>query len=104
MKTAIELIADERSEQITKHGFTKEHDLDVNSSGQLMAAAEAVIDGDDSQFPANWDLTWVQRMCDKPRVKRLIISGALLEAQKEIIQYRINEIAAEIDRLNSNKQ
>jgi len=101
MKSGIELIAEERNDQVIKNGWTPYHDDEVNFSGQLCMAAEAVIDGADGDFPANWDLTAVQKMCDKPKLKRLIISGALFRAEQERIERRINEIAAEIDRIQN---
>lgn len=87
MKTGIELIAEERQEQITKHGRTIERDIDQNSDGELIVAAIGAINGNDASFPAGWDLVFVQKICDKGVKERLIIAGAL--------------IAAEIDRLQN---
>lgn len=85
MKTGIELIAEERREQIEKHGYDVRHDLDHESDGELIMAAQASILGNGAAFPAGWELSVVQKICDKPVKERLIIAGAL--------------IAAEIDRL-----
>ena len=93
MKTGIELIAEERQEQITKHYRTVDRDVEENDSDNeigcspLILGAIAIIRAEDSEAPARWDLTIVQRMVDKPYKERLVIAGAL--------------IAAEIDRINS---
>lgn len=92
MKTGIELIAQERKEQIEKHGRTIEKDIEVNFDCQLGTAAGILsyelIDELDCQDdpPLNWDLKLWQKMYGKPYKERLIIAGAL--------------IAAELDRLN----
>lgn len=87
MKSGVELIADERREQIEKHGYDLTHDLEHEADGQLIVAAQAAILGNDAAFPAGWELVAVQKICDKPVKERLIIAGAL--------------IAAELDRLNN---
>jgi len=91
MKTGIELIADERAEQINKHGWDIDHDVEENKEGQLPTAAMWLIEGGltmRQRTPSEWDeITW-QRMCDKSYKDRLIIAGAL--------------IAAEIDRLQNS--
>lgn len=98
-ETALELIFAEREEQIRKHGWTAEHDDDVNCDGQLAMAAEAAIDGVDGEFPANWDLRYIQKICDKPKKQRLIISGALFMAERDRVERRIHEIEKEIEEL-----
>jgi hypothetical protein len=91
MKTGIELINDERQEQIEKHGITPQKDYDLNHSGQLPWAAsclafDEIWDWDARhEAPVDWDLELWQKMHDKPHKERLIIAGAL--------------IAAELDRL-----
>jgi len=112
-KTAIELIAQEREEQINKHGFTVQYDAglyDEDVTGRiaqpsdLVVAAQACIYGSrvlypenhepaGSQgsmplFPSSWkDNPCVEKICNKKYKDRLIIAGAL--------------IAAEIDRLTA---
>lgn len=91
MKTGIELIAEERQEQITKHGRAIDKDIEQNHEGQLITGAIAIIKADDSEMPADWnDLILNQKMVDKPYKERLVIAGAL--------------IAAEIDRINALNQ
>lgn len=100
MKTGIELITEERQEQITKHHYTAERD-DQYINGELTIAAEASIEGDDADFPADWNLVLIQRICDKDVIDRMIIAGALYTAEKERIERRIKDIAAHIDILQN---
>ena len=102
MKTGIELISQERQEQIEKHGYTGEHHAahpEWYDEGQLISAAHMLSAYDPYRspedlyrrmVPLHWDKKWWQRMCDKPFKERLIIAGAL--------------IAAEIDRLSQTNQ
>ena len=94
-KTGIELIAQERAEQIEKHGKSIEKDVEINKIGQLAAAAAVLSHPDLSSprkrfggMPASWDDSICLRMCSKAKIERLIIAGAL--------------IAAEIDRLQAS--
>lgn len=83
----MELIADERLEQIEKHGFDMVHD-DAwwNESGQLLDAAMHLLSHGRHEFPASWHKSWQAKFAKKSRVEQLAVAGAL--------------IAAEIDRLN----
>lgn len=85
MKTGVELIAQERNEQITKHGRTLEQDAYNNKDYQLSGAAVSLITGN-RMTPFEWDARIFNKMMDKCYLDRLIIAGAL--------------IAAEIDRIN----
>lgn len=93
MKTGIELIAIERAEQIDKHGYTLDGDIDSNTNDQLRVAATNLLfygDVEDRMHfkPSFWNqMTW-DKMCRKDYKQRLIIAGAL--------------IAAEIDRLQNS--
>lgn len=91
MKTGIELIAQERREQIEKHGRTIRDDVKFNNKMQLRSAAHRLVEIDPSPHivPHDWDQAIWERMCRKPMKERLIIAGAL--------------IAAEIDRLQRSK-
>lgn len=90
MKTGIELITEERKEQLEKHGWTLAHDRE-HKFGELAktAAALAIQHTDAEIFESGeiledyWDL--VKTLKNKP-IKALIVAGSL--------------IAAEIDRLN----
>lgn len=90
MKTGIELIAQERQEQIEKHGRSVELDTVLNGDNQLSYAAVLLLKKDTHSYlnrkmPIGWDKDIWDKMFDKPRKERLIIAGAL--------------IAAELDRL-----
>lgn len=101
MKTGIELIAEERQEQIEKHGRSIESDVANNDAGQMLWMVDWLIQAGNfseeaarsvatSQCPYDWDETIIFKMMMKPHKERLIIAGAF--------------IAAEIDRLqNTNK-
>lgn len=95
MKTGIELIAQERQEQIDKHGRTIERDVRENSMGELSDAASILClydwgcNGDldmVERMPEHWNRKICLKMLNKTYRERLIIAGAL--------------IAAELDRLN----
>lgn len=89
-KTGVELIADERKEQIEKHGRSVEQDVALNTKGQLSVAAgillQKIIPVNLDLIPTGWNVFIWNRMLSKPYEERLIIAGAL--------------IAAEIDRIN----
>jgi hypothetical protein len=87
MKTGIELIAQERKEQIEKHGRTVRDDVRFNKVRQLASGAKRLIEinPDPLNAPFDWDVDIWQKMCRKDYKERLVIAGAL--------------IAAEIDRL-----
>lgn len=94
MKTGIELIAEERKEQIEKHGRTIQWDVDKNDNGQLTEGAAYILSQSfsypgpsDDDCPSGWDPDLWLKMLGKPEKERLIIVGAL--------------IAAELDRLNA---
>lgn len=98
MKTGIELIAEERAAQVSREGWTPEHD-DEHASGELSCAAACYIslvasqlgegcdsDGDSAAVVPDgwpWDDEWWKPKDDPMR--NLVRAGAL--------------IAAEIDRL-----
>ena len=91
MKTGIELIAEERQEQIQKHGWTKDHDAQHND-GELVRAACAIAFVSRVDMPANIpapDWAWeIRERIEHDRIHCLKVAGAL--------------IAAEIDRLNNS--
>lgn len=91
MKTGLQLIAEERQEQIEKHGRTLETDIELNDMEELRIAAMALLGQDNDRvylgkFPSMWGSNICNKMASKPYKERLIIAGAL--------------IAAEIDRIN----
>lgn len=92
--TGVELIAEERREQIEKHGYDVLDDREYNEGDQLVDAAMYAITGEDKYYPNNWGEWWRSKMVAKTnatphsKIERLKIAGALL--------------AAEIDRLKNN--
>jgi hypothetical protein len=96
MKTGIQLITQERDEQIFKHRRSTSLDVQLNANYQLSMAASILCSPDwicneeieiiEDHCPAGWDEKTWEKMVKKPYKERLICAGAL--------------IAAEIDRLN----
>ena len=95
MKTGIELIREERQEQITKHGRIINDDVKFNISGQLADGAYGLIEFSDEEYPSDrisyfkppgWDSKIWEHMCKKSYKDRLIIAGALIAAEIDRIQ------------------
>lgn len=84
MKAGIELITEERQEQIEKHGWDLNNDADY-SHNELIKAALFCIDQNMFEWPFFWDDRFRTNIYFKSRVDQLKVAGAL--------------IAAEIDRL-----
>lgn len=89
MKTGIELIIEERKEQVQKHHRSISEDVILNDKKQLSTAARRLLYPDTtcSETPYNWNKESWTKIRNKTYKERLIIAGAL--------------IAAEIDRLNN---
>lgn len=88
MKTGIELITEERQEQIVKHKRTIEHDAIENNDCQLVIAAIRLCqDLGDPKAPEGWSLTIWRKMTAKHKKDRLIIAGALIAAEIDMLQY-----------------
>lgn len=93
MKTAIELIADERQRQQFEEHWTHEHD-DSHTDGALaIAAAELAANGtdltiEDQDGPDRWGLVARHGYAGtKPnRQRALVIAGALIVAEIERLQ------------------
>lgn len=93
------LIEQYREEQISKHNWSVQHDIDVNKDGQFVQAAVSYLSATNQVqvktatgpitvrpldiWPSNWSTNWFKAGDDK--IKNLSKAGAL--------------IAAEIDRL-----
>ena len=90
--TGIELITQERDEQITKHQKTKEHDLLKNGLAQLQAGAMGLLAGYNydmdkmPETPRGWDEAMWNKALNKSTVERLKIAGALLAAEIDRLQ------------------
>lgn len=87
MKSGVELIAEERLEQILKHGRTTERDVEENCDYQLRIGAMRLIgDRDDYPSPNGWNKALWAKMISKSFKDRLIIAGALIAAEIDRIQ------------------
>lgn len=90
-KTGIQLIAQERQEQIEKHGYDSDHDARYNDENShrigsdLRYAAMHALWPEGQFYPPKWESWFRDKITQKSYKERLIISGAL--------------IAAEIDRI-----
>ncbi len=95
MKPGTELIAEERQEQITRHGYTAGHD-DHHTSGMLIkVAAILAVNGTDAFVNDNadeactGDNTWGlegKLAGDENKIHRLKIAGALIAAEIDRVQ------------------
>lgn len=90
MKTGIELIAQERQEQIEKHGWDLSNDADYGKGELIDAARFSLTPG--KQFLWPWHdfgigTHFKEKIEKKQRLQQLIVAGAF--------------IAAEIDRLQN---
>lgn len=110
MKTGIELIAEERQEQIEKHGYTREHDEQYINK-ELEQAAEYCLSltglwNKSAFWPTGWDNKIAIRIAGKSIVEQITIAGAFLMADNDrrggsYWDQRIKNLAAEIDRFLS---
>ena len=92
MKTGIELITEERTEQIEKHKRSIQKDFILNSYKQLCWGAksllrESLMDRAIDR-PISWDESIWRKMIKKSYKERLVIAGALLAAEVDRIQYK----------------
>lgn len=107
--TGIELIAEERNEQIEKHGRTVASDVEYNVCGQLSFAVVALASeydatgnkggSDENRInhferwrPIGWDKEQWMIMISKSYRERLIIAGALAAAEIDRLQAIENQI------------
>lgn len=95
MKTGVELIADERKEQIEKHGYSIRDDKEYNTSFEFpltkVASALSIDDNGnrlakEAMKPSNWNQESWDKMMSKTYKERLIIAGALIAAEIDRIQ------------------
>lgn len=93
MKTAIELIAIERGEQIEKHGFSLGNDAD-HQNGELLKAAMYCLTEDIAHYPENWN-DWFP---NNVRAKRMRMSTK--QFKFEMLKIAAAFIVAEMERLD----
>ena len=92
MKTGIELIDEERREQVEKHNI--ENDVLLNSGFEkplTKAASMLSVEHMTSNIiyfgcPENWSPSLWEKMCNKAYIERLIIAGALIAAEIDRVQ------------------
>jgi hypothetical protein len=84
--TGIEPIAEERKEQVERHGRTVAHDVRYNPNGDLAMGAVALITKNRVWFPRQWDKRICTDMIRKEYKERLVIAGALIAAELDRIQ------------------
>ncbi len=85
-KTGIELIAQERKEQIEKHGFSIIEDAKFYNDNELLKAAMFCLNPEFHEWPRGWDIIFRKKILQKSAKERAVVAGAF--------------IAAHIDRLN----
>lgn len=81
MKNGINIIAQEREEQIKKHGKTIIFDVKNNNEGELIDAALALLMCDFDLLPEKWDEKIKDHLMEKTYAERITIAGALLAAE-----------------------
>ena len=94
MKTGIELIAEERAEQLDKHQRTIEDDVEYNPDGQIRDAACELAQDEPifRYFPKMWQGKIMQHAISKSYKDRLVIAGALIAAEIDRIQNQISDV------------
>jgi len=91
MKTGIELITQEREEQLEKHGRDIKSDVYYNSIPDggylpLVAGAIYLIDDNFKRTPSHWNKEILDKMRGKEYKERLIIAAALISAEIDRLQ------------------
>lgn len=86
--TGVELIAQERQEQLLKHKFTIEHDQrEFKTYGDMLGAGMLyLLTGNHQHFPEAWERYWKERLDRKSEVEKLAVIGALAAAKIDLLQ------------------
>jgi len=83
----IEMIQQERKDQIEKHGRDLNHDIRYNADSQLLQCAKALIsDNPEQNHPIGWEDSAVYKMANKPKIERLAIAAALIAAEIDVLK------------------
>ena len=86
MENGIELIAKERDEQIKKHGWTLQHDVDSHEKGKIVEVVVTALTSTASKdFPLGWE-GFAEKIIKKSYKEKLIIAGALIAAEIDRVQ------------------
>lgn len=88
-KAGIELIYQERQEQIEKHGFSVKDDLSY-SENELIKAALFCINPKQFEWPFNWNEKFRDKIINKTEIERLSVAGAFIAAQIDRNYYENN--------------
>jgi len=86
MKTGIELIAEERAEQLGRHNISIEQDVEQNNNYELRMGAVALLKNDRTKFSGFWNSHRCEKMINKRYKDRLIIAGAFIAAELDRLQ------------------
>lgn len=102
MKTGIELIAQEREEQIERHDYSIQHDVNLNSGNQLLQAIMLVVsnvsfrragispmpqEAFEDLKPDGWDAKACTKFCDKNDIESLKLIGGWAAAEIDRLQH-----------------
>jgi len=114
-KSGIELINQERQEQIEKHGWSLEHDQYYRDH-QLIEAAHFCIEQaqikeglkktEQHEWPSGWDQFFEDKIREKSIVDQYVVAGAFYMAEIDrtnSTEYQdiVEGIAAKIDRIQA---
>lgn len=100
MKTGIELIAQERKEQIGKHGYTKKSDKQYKK-GELVQAARCCIEkigrgpgftNTEFRWPSDWSRHHEDTIRAKSDIGKLTVAGAFYMAENDRIGKAMDSI------------
>ena len=91
MKTGIELITEERQEQLTKHGYTVHGDVENYPNHELIRAACAIAFVSDDGMPVSLaapDWAWeIRYRIEDDRIHCLKVAGAFIAAEIDRLQF-----------------
>ena len=94
-KTGIELIVDERNEQLYKHNRSIELDSRANAEYQLKEAARTLLhDGEKHRLlscPKGWNPEIWRKMALKTYSERITMAGALIAAELDRLTFTVEE-------------
>ena len=88
-KTGAELIAEERLEQIEKHGWDIEHDSCYENEELLQAAVFCICD-ELEEWPDGWSEYFEDKILAKDRIGQLTVAGAFIAAEIDRLQYELD--------------
>ena len=100
---AIDLVSRERRDHFEKHGRTIEKDVKDNANGELLMAAQGLINHKYGMFPDSWynpreagkDNSIVEKMMSKDEIDRLVIACSLILAHIDVLLYLEGESQSE---------